>query len=352
MEADPGLRKKEKKLRGRFSEWWDGRLLALQALAECRNLMKERATLLDSFVYALKPVGLLDPFEVAGVAASWWNDNQYEFRTIASVGFDGLIEGWVATIEDMLAPESDDEDTKPKKKDRGNPLEHKLIVALLPDYLVELEQAEAEVARLQGEMEAFDNEGEDEESEDDESPTRSKELEARIKQLRTDSRTATDRLRDLRKGPRSVGSIAHARKNGLDYESLETESSRLEREVLPGQQEIARIEEELEPFRLAKSQLAEARRKLRQFSAELLSRLKSAVAGMDEIQRRDLVLRLERESLARQLDRYITERRQRVAVFVEELWDKYRVSLDEIERDRDQATTRYEELIRGLKHAL
>ena len=339
LEADSGLRKKESKIWDRFAEWWEGRLPSLRALAECRNLMQERATLLDSFVYALKPVGLLDPFEVAGVAASWWNDSQYEFRTIAAVGFDGLIDGWVATIEDMLTPDLDDDDVNPKKKDKGNPFEHKLIGALLPDYLVELEQAEAEIIRLQGELDAFDNNGEADEGEEDDLPTRSKELEARIKQLRADIRESTDRIKDLGKGPRSFGSIAHARKNDLDAQSLVDELSELEREILPVQKEIARIEAELEPFRTAKSQLAEARRKLRQASSELLSRLKAAVKVMSSSQKMDLTLRLEREAMSDQLDRYVAAHRQEISEVVERLWDKYRVPMRAIDTERKSSAT-------------
>src|SRR5262249_37309591 len=67
LESDSGLRKKEERLSARFAECWEGRLPTLRGWPQCRNLMQERATLLDSFVYALKPIALLGPFEVAGV---------------------------------------------------------------------------------------------------------------------------------------------------------------------------------------------------------------------------------------------------------------------------------------------
>ncbi|MHC5830796.1 MAG: hypothetical protein ACYT04_86315, partial [Nostoc sp.] len=37
----------------------------------------------------------LDEFQVNGVIASWWDEIQYDLKTIAAQNFDGLIEGWV-----------------------------------------------------------------------------------------------------------------------------------------------------------------------------------------------------------------------------------------------------------------
>ena len=53
-----GLQAQEAKLRDRFAGWWNGRIESLRSLPGNTNLMKERATLLDSFEYALRPIGL------------------------------------------------------------------------------------------------------------------------------------------------------------------------------------------------------------------------------------------------------------------------------------------------------
>ncbi len=188
LEADPGLRKKAGKLLARFAEWWQGRLPTLRELPQCRNLMRERATLLDSFVYALKPIGLLGPFEVAGVAATWWNENQYEFRTIAAVGFDGLVDGWVATIREAV--EGEDE----VGGDQADPFEHKLIRRLLPDYLAELEEAKAKQVELGTRINAAtktDDEGNGEEAD---AETLSEE---EVRQLKRDLTAARKRVRNL-----------------------------------------------------------------------------------------------------------------------------------------------------------
>src|SRR5262249_6250452 len=150
-----GLQAQEKKLQRRFSEWWTSQLDAIRSLPGSTKLMQLRARLIETFTEKLKSIHLLGPFQVAGVIASWWTEMQYEFRTVAAVGFDGLIDGWVATIRD--AAEGDDEDGVQK----ADPFEHKLIRKLLPEYLEELEAQETEVARIKAEMVAFEQGGDD-----------------------------------------------------------------------------------------------------------------------------------------------------------------------------------------------
>ena len=57
--------------------------------------------------------------------------------------------------------------------------------------------------------------------------------------------------------------------------------------------------------------------------------------GADEV--RELVLGILRGDLERELDRYVAAHRQRVVAAVEGEWDKYRVTLRDIEGERDAA---------------
>ena len=55
-----------------------------------------------------------------------------------------------------------------------------------------------------------------------------------------------------------------------------------------------------------------------------------------------------RDELLGQLDRYVTEHRQRVIAAVETWWDKYRVTLGEIEAKDADVNRRLDEMLRGL----
>ena len=98
-----------------------------------KTLMTVRRTLLEGFIAALQPVGLLDRFQLAGVIVRWWNTNQYDLRTLVAHGFTGVVDGWVTTITTAI----EDSDAK------MNPLDHKLVPELLPSYLEELAVIEA-----------------------------------------------------------------------------------------------------------------------------------------------------------------------------------------------------------------
>lgn len=173
--ADPGITAREGQLTHTFDEWWAANAKFIVELPETKTLMAARATLLDSFVSALTPVGILDRFQVAGVIASWWGEIQFDLRTLAAGGFGAVIDGWVTTITTAL----DD------KTVRGNPLDHRLVRALVPKYIVEIDEAEARRAELDATIKgaSASNEDEGEEERDDEEALSPAELAALKKEL-------------------------------------------------------------------------------------------------------------------------------------------------------------------------
>ena len=156
---DPGVFRRESELNTTFDAWWEANSKFIVELPETKALMAARATLLASFVDALTPVGLLDRFQVAGVIASWWGNIQFDLRALAAGGFAAVIDGWVTTITTGL----DD------KKFKGNPLDHQLVRMLLPEYLLEIEEAAARRAELDSSIKraASDSGGEGGEAEDE-----------------------------------------------------------------------------------------------------------------------------------------------------------------------------------------
>jgi hypothetical protein len=80
----------------------------------------------------------IDRFKVAGVVASWWDEVKYELRTLSESDFGGLVDSWVDTIRDAL---EQDDDTQ-KNQTKFDPLNHKLVVRLMPEYLQEIADAD------------------------------------------------------------------------------------------------------------------------------------------------------------------------------------------------------------------
>jgi type I restriction enzyme M protein len=349
VEENPCVQRKEKKLRDAFAEWWDAHKGSLERLPGNNNVMKVRADYLASFEEGLAPVGLLDRFKIAGVIASWWNQAYDELKTIVAQGFTGLIDGWVQTIKDFIEGENDTQD------DDFKPLEHKIVAKLIPEYLQELADAEAEIERLKAEKEAFER-GEHLEDSDEEYDGKDrsygKELEDRIKELK-------GRLVE------KVGRVRITSLNGDDDDLSATQFlenlSRTKAAAKAVQDNIAELEpivEEMmeaqqlvQPYKQIKKDLTATRRKYKALKATLVKRLGEARAMLSAKDDREVVLDLIWEGMARHLERYVVAHRQQVVAAVENWWDKYAVPIEHIEKERDSAARQLSKLIGGLGYA-
>ena len=154
VESDGGVLAQEDALGAVVDTWWREHRIWISHTGKDQHLMQLRAELLSSFQAAVRPVSLLDRFQVAGVIASWWGDTQNDLKTIAARGFTGLVESWEASVVNAL------ED----KASIGNGLDHKLVKRLLPDYLDDIEELQANKADLEATAKAAtDGRAEDEE---------------------------------------------------------------------------------------------------------------------------------------------------------------------------------------------
>lgn len=195
IESDEGLLAKERQLARVVDGWWSTHCGAVVALPETQELMRVRSMMLASFQRALQQVGLIDSFRVAGVIATWWGDVQNDMKTIAARGFAGLLEAWEVSIRTAM------ED----KNSKANPLDHRLVKKLLPEYLDELKGLEAQAAELDATIKAATASGDEDDGEDAEDQiseedvkARKRELSAVKKQLRTKQGNFTKRLHEAR----------------------------------------------------------------------------------------------------------------------------------------------------------
>ena len=191
VEGAAAVQGQEQALSAAFDAWWLEHEHHVIGLPETKDLMGLRADLLESFSESLAPVGVLDRFQVAGVVATWWGEAVFDLKTLMARGFDGVAESWVTTIVTAL---NDDQD-------KSDPLEHKLVKKLVPEYLDEIADADANVVALvseKGEFEAGDDDGGDEDA-DGEANNYGKRLEAQIKFLKAEHKDALRRLASLTK---------------------------------------------------------------------------------------------------------------------------------------------------------
>lgn len=337
IESDAGIQQQEGKLMSVFAAWWQMHSPSLGELPKTKKVMELRAEFLSSFVDSLEPVGLLDRFKVAGVVASWWDEVKYELRTLSESDFGGLVDSWVDTIKDAL--EQDDEEKK--SKPLFDPLNHKLVVRLMPDYLAEIATVEASIAELEQQKEAFERpeeaeaEAGEESDEDTDAVNFVKELDTKLKYLKNLIKEPKKELKILKKSPLLNGDKI------AEFEVL----------IEPTEVEIAEIEGQLEPYKEITKQLKEAKAKLKTLKNELVKRLDVARTALTNEKCQSLVLGIFKDGLIVELERYVTAHRQQVIAAVENWWDKYRVTLQDIEMERDAAAQQLNKFLHSLGYA-
>lgn len=310
IEGDAGVAQKEKTLTEAFEVWWEAHTGELATLPQTRALTATREALLGTFGAALTPVGLLNRYKADGVVASWWDTLLYDLKALTARGFHGLIDSWVSSIKGIL----EDEDSK------ENPFDHKLVKYLMADYLREITAAEGTLVDLEEQRRAFEaGEHLDEppEAEEGEEVNVAKELEEQLKTLK-------ERLKAAKKNP-----------------LFDSQPGSLEAEVKA-------LEAQLEPYRKLKAKIAAAKRTLKALQKDFVERLDEAEAALSEEAAKALCLRIFKDELSWVLGSYVSAHRREVMALHERLFDKYSVSLQEIEGERDAAAARLKEFVQGL----
>ena len=298
IETDRGLQEQEEALFDAFETWWAERRSKIESLPDGQEVMDVRADFLDSFEEALRPVGLLDRFKVAGVIAEWWDDQQADFKTLEAQGFSGVVDSWVTSIRD--ATERDDEEAP-------DPFEHKVVPHLLDDYMTEIEEAEEQLSDVQSRKEAFE----------DGDPPDAELVDA---DWADGDEDRYDKYLDER------------------IDELEAEMKEDMANAAEHQAEIDTCERQLSEYKQIKGEVKTFKNKVKDLRGQLLNRLGPARDALTPEEETDLVLTVARTELAGELQGYVDAHRRRVVAAFENWWDKYRTTMQDIKGQREKTT--------------
>ncbi len=325
VENDAGVQERAGQLKEEFSGWWSAHAPEVAELPTRRNLNAVRREFLESFVAALLALRVLDRFKLAGVIASWWNETLPDFKTLLENGFLGVIDGWVDAIADAV---EDDEAAGPA----FDPFGHRLVRRTMADYLDQIAQARAEVARLKGEKDTFEQSNPPEEADEEELANwnYAKDLERQTRELKAENLESLKRLAKLEKA------AAKARATDAD-QRLADETRAVLNPVLD---KLAEIEALLAPYEQIKKASAEARARYRDLTAAFVNELKTRCNALTEEQRRTTVLELFARDVQSGLDAAVSEKRATLTELVGGLWQKYSKPLGAIGREREEVATR------------
>jgi type I restriction enzyme M protein len=266
IEADGRVVQAETAVTEAIEQWWRAELTRFDVLKSTADLVELRRGLIGTFETALKSAAMLDRFAVNGIIASWWGEAEPDLKALATLGYSGLIDGWVTTVLDALEEE----------KSRVDPLGHKVARALLPDYLEALASLEAEVAELDSILrEATSSDGAEEAEDADDAPN-----EVEIKKL--------------------------------------------------------------------KSKLTAIKKQLNAEKAAFARRLSAASESIEATTARGLVLDAFLADVLSEANDRVSRRRREVVAAFETWWDKYDVTLNELEAERDAATAKLAGFLKEL----
>lgn len=173
----------EQNLKRTFNQWWDDHHRHIVTLPDTKALQSLRSELLGTFQTALTPQDdqppLLTPFQVAGVIASWWDDNKYNLKTLAASGWRELLNGW---IQNATGDDSDSSTTGGIDRDR-------LLNALAPKAMAQLQTLEESRAELEAQLSELEGDPDTEDDENDRDPLEAARNAAQAKKVK---KTLTD----------------------------------------------------------------------------------------------------------------------------------------------------------------
>jgi type I restriction enzyme M protein len=267
----------------------------------------------------------------------------------------------------------------------------------MTDYLERIAAAKADIARLKGEKEAFEqsNALEDADEEELANWNYAKDLDRQMKELKAEHKDAFKELAKLEKAaakgratkkilPPLAGDDIKPGRNRSLRGALATKQSPGDKDcfaslamtpqlnVLPlplagGSEgegvylqavkaalqpvlnQLATLEAALAPYEQIKTDLA-ARVRYRELTSAFVNELKSRCGAMSDDQKRALVLELFAQDVQAGLDAAVTEKRQELVRLVEGLWDKYRITLTDLRHERAEVETRMENYLQQLAY--
>ncbi len=334
LEADANLQKIVSRHYATLEGWWqvarDDFALLCKGLSDGKKMPEVRRELLVGLKEKLIPLGVLDEFQAAGVFVNWWQQIRYDLKTIINTG-------WHHT----LIPDE------------------YLIAAFFQEEVKAIEDFESQVSAAQGELsEAVETAQEvaSYEPEEDETVTVAS-IKKTLKELMDDLNDAEgdSAAREYKQYKAEYDAIAEIEKRikdlKADLREKQTELDLKLRLKRVGGEEFKAETQEL--IQQATAQIAELnpndKTDKRTIAAltkdkevleqrltridELLDKIGGQLTPEDA---KTLILKKLYDWVKEKLTRYLNAGKRALITLVEKLWDKYAVSSQQLEADREE----------------
>ena len=330
IECDPMVVSKVEAHRQVLASWWEVAREDFAQLRSGKKMPDVRHELITTLKGNLIPLGVLDEFQSAGVFVNWWLQIRYDLKTIVSIGWHHTLISDEYLIAAFFQAEAD-------------------AIAKLDVKIGETQSELAEAVETAQEIAFY-------EPEDDEVVTAAvikKELKKQIEDLRTSSGDSAQKERkilealektigDLEKRIKEFKTAVRILTDELNFkiqlkrlgsEEFKAESTRLTQQV---DIQIADLNEKNKEDKKRITALMKDKVTLYARMAKTDAVLVSIGGQIMEGQAKALILLKLYDLANRELDRYLGAEKRILFQIVENLWDKYAVSSQTLESQRNK----------------
>lgn len=298
IENSEGVRSTISNYTERLNNWWVEVKPEIEGFYGNNNLWNFRKSAIKRLKEKFKSLGLLDEFKIAGIFVNWWEELKYDFKTIVSAG-------WSKNLID------------------DGSIENKFFSKELED----IEELESKAAEVECELNELFEELEEWDEEEQGNKTANKII---------------SYLKDTIKDLESVNSES-ARKEIINIKQLIDKIDKKYKEVSKVKKTLNNMKEELEGI-TKKDQKTKEEIKIKKGKVDFKRE------SLNEEETKKLLLEKFYELINKQLEKHLNaEKRELIKIF-ENLWDKYTVSLESLNAERDEKVKKLDEFLKGLNY--
>lgn len=311
VESAGGVKSRNESFHAALDGWWTANVSSIEDLPNDGQVFEMRREFLDSILDALLDQGMLGPHQIRGAFASYMNDLAADFKSIAA-------SGWGPE----LIPEQD------------------ILQSQFPEVLEQIEQDQARIAELEALFAAANSSSEEEEEaeEDEDGDEESTGVlpKAKVSLLKTEKRELNASIRDGKKQLREL-----KRSDQDTPEAVAPIKAVQEKD----QQRLEQIDVELERHEELNDELKTLKSNIKESEKKKDDLVEAARAKISEDEARELILERLKRLLSEQYDGYLRQRQRELIAAVENLHNKYAVTVKQILAERDAQADQLNEFL-------
>ncbi|HPO56492.1 MAG TPA: type I restriction-modification system subunit M [Ignavibacteriaceae bacterium] len=312
------------------------------------NMPIIRQELISSLKECLIPPKVLDEFQVAGVFVNWWSNIKYDLKTIATIGWAPSLvpgeyfietyfkaeqqaiqeaENLIAEKESALQEAIEAVDYEPEETEEGKESEE-ATAKVIKDYLSEQLKVNSEKSEIE-----------------------------KLKKVLQKIRNIEDSIKDAKE---KVKELQADLERKIEYKMYGVEDAKedIKNLLAHTQNRIEELEAQGEPeAKKGKAAYTKTLKALQSDSMKMKEKLKGLDAFLESIggiitpeECKTLILQKHNSLVQQELLKYLNAEKRALIADVEKLWDKYKVTSQQLENKRKDSLDKLNQFLTELKY--